>query len=326
MGYGRFFKRLRAGFWRQGAISTMLGVGVALCTVLPVATPSLRADTPPAAAAAAAAGVAAQHVDANGSASDVTAVETTTSAGTSIFARAFQGGIVVFTCLFILCSMSVLTWGILVAKVIYLGRVRRTGEAFAKSFWDSRSLNELNSRLQEYPYSPLKEAFRSGYGELVRSNQLREQSSHPELVVSAALDNLTRALGKSKSLERRRLERFMSVLAISASACPFIGLFGTVWGIMTSFEGIARTGSASLAAVAPGISEALISTAFGLAAAIPAVVGYNIFAAKIRYLMASLDAFVADFLNIVERYLVTDRSRGQAGSASSSGAGLSERL
>ena len=109
--------------------------------------------------------------------------------------------------------------------------------------------------------------------------------------------------------ERRRLEKFMPLLAISASACPFIGLFGTVWGIMGAFEGIAKSGSASLAAVAPGISEALVSTAFGLAAAIPAVVGYNMFAARVRYLVGSIEGFTADFLNIVERYLVSDKPR-----------------
>ena len=116
----------------------------------------------------------------------------------------------------------------------------------------------------------------------------------------------------------------MSVLAISASASPFIGLFGTVWGIMGAFEGIARTGSASLAAVAPGISEALIATAFGLAAAIPAVVGYNIFASRVRGVVANIDGFSADFLNIVERYLVTDKPRGPGGGGQA--APLSERI
>lgn len=260
---------------------------------------------------------------------DVTTMQPSTESdlgGHSIFSRAFQGGWVVFTCLMILISMSVLTWGVVFAKQIYLSKSQRTGDAFAKSFWDSRSLNDLNSRLAEYPYSPMREVFRSGYAELVRSSQLRDQTSNLELAVNAALDNLTRTLAKAKQLEKRRLEKFMSVLAISASACPFIGLFGTVWGIMSSFEGIARTGSASLAAVAPGISEALISTAFGLAAAIPAVVGYNIFAAKVRGLMASLDGFAADFLNIVERYLVTDKGGKGGGSQGSAQAGLGERL
>src|SRR5690606_6864777 len=106
--------------------------------------------------------------------------------------------------------------------------------------------------------------------ELVRGSQLRDQGgSNAALAVKAAMENLNRALGKAKMFERRRMEKLLPVLAISASAAPFIGLFGTVWGIMGAFEGIARTGSASLAAVAPGISEALIATAFGLAAAIP---------------------------------------------------------
>ncbi len=233
----------------------------------------------------------------------------------SIFSRALQGGLIVFACLSILVAMSVLTWAVVISKYVYLMRVQKTSDAFIKSFWDSRSLNDLNGRLGEYPYSPVREVFRNGYAELVRGSQLREQAQNQELAVNAALDNLNRALGKAKIFERRRLERFVSVLAISASVSPFIGLFGTVWGIMGAFEGIARTGSASLAAVAPGISEALIATAFGLAAAIPAVVGYNLFAGRIRNLMAHIDGFSADFLNIVERYLVTDKPRGHASGA-----------
>lgn len=226
----------------------------------------------------------------------------------SIFTRALQGGWVVFLCLLLLVSMSVLTWGICIAKWFYLTRMTMTSDTFIKSFWDSRSLNDLNSRLQEYPYSPAREVFRSGYAELVRGSQLRDQASTADMAVGAAMDNLQRALNKSKMYERRRMEKYVSILAISASAAPFIGLFGTVWGIMGAFEGIAQTGSASLAAVAPGISEALIATAFGLAAAIPAVVGYNIFAGRIRGQMGAIDGFVSDFLNIVERYLVTDRN------------------
>lgn len=233
----------------------------------------------------------------------------------SIVSRALQGGLIVFLCLSILVIMSVLTWAIVVSKYIYLMRVQKTSDAFIKSFWDSRSLNDLNGRLGEYPYSPVREVFRSGYAELVRGSQLREQALHQELAVNAALDNLNRALGKAKIFERRRLERFVSILATSASVSPFIGLFGTVWGIMGAFEGIARTGSASLAAVAPGISEALIATAFGLAAAIPAVVGYNLFAGRVRGLMAHIDGFAVDFMNIVERYLVTDKPRGHVAGA-----------
>lgn len=231
---------------------------------------------------------------------------------TSIFARALQGGWIVFCCLMTLVTMSILTWAVVIAKWVYLTKIQKTTDGFIKSFWDSRSLNDLNSRLAEYPYSPVREVFRSGYAELVRGSQLREQASTTEMAVHAAMDNLNRALGKAKSFERRRMEKFMSVLAISASASPFIGLFGTVWGIMGAFEGIARSGSASLAAVAPGISEALIATAFGLAAAIPAVIGYNLFASRVRAMGANIDGFSADFLNIVERYLVTDKPKTSA--------------
>lgn len=229
----------------------------------------------------------------------------------SIFSRAFRAGPVVFLVLFILVSLSIVTWGALVSKWWHFKKVSKSSDAFVKSFWDSRSLNDLNSRLQEYPYSPAREIFRSGYAELVRGTQLREHSPSGDMAVGAAIENLSRALNKAKMFERRRMERFQSLLATSASASPFIGLFGTVWGIMGAFEGIAQTGSASLAAVAPGISEALIATAFGLAAAIPAVVGFNFFNSMIRSQLINLDGFCADFLNIVERYLVTDKKSGQ---------------
>jgi biopolymer transport protein TolQ len=233
---------------------------------------------------------------------------------TSIFARAWQSGFVVFSVLLILIVLSVLSWGVSVAKYYYLAKLDKTGSGFVKSFWESRSLNDLNGRLGEYPYSPVREVFRIGYAELVRGTQMRDQSTSPlnAVIVNAALDNLGRSLVKAKQIEKRRMERFLSLLAISASASPFIGLFGTVWGIMTAFESIAKSGSASLAAVAPGISEALIATAFGLAAAIPAVIGYNIAAAKIRGLMIQIDGFTADFLNIVERYMVSDKGTKSA--------------
>ena len=168
-------------------------------------------------------------------------------------------------------------------------------------------MNDLNSRLAEYPNSPAKEVFKSGYAELVRGSQLREQTSSLQLAVHVAVENMSRSLTKAKKTERKKMEQLLPFLAIIASSSPFIGLFGTVWGIMGAFEGIAKSGNASLAAVAPGISEALIATAFGLAAAIPAVIGYNTANAKIRNLSINLDGFGMDFLNIVERYLVTEK-------------------
>jgi biopolymer transport protein TolQ len=195
-----------------------------------------------------------------------------------------------------------------------LKRLTDDSEAFIKSFWDSRSLNELNGKLNDFPASATKEVFRTGYAELVKASQLREQTVALGIAVSATVENMTRALLKAKLIEKKKMEKYLPVLAISASAAPFIGLFGTVWGIMGAFEGIARTGSASLAAVAPGISEALIATAFGLAAAIPAVIGYNLAGGMIRTVLVHIDGFSADFLNIVERYLVSDRASNKSSS------------
>lgn len=236
----------------------------------------------------------------------------------SVLDRIFSAGPVVSLVLLVLVLMSVLTWAIFVSKWLYLKKIERNCDRFIKSFWDSRSLNDLNGRLLDYPYSPVREVFRNGYAELVRGSQMKENSSQAngDMAISVAIDNLTRTLQKSRQIEKRQLERYLPVLAISASACPFIGLFGTVWGIMSAFEGIARTGSSSLAAVAPGISEALIATAFGLAAAIPAVIGYNIAAYRIRMMMTHLDGFGNDFLNIVERYLFSDRGQPSRQSAS----------
>lgn len=238
-----------------------------------------------------------------------TAVQAEDLSGPGVFARAWQAGFVVFLTLLALIGSSVACWVIIVTKWKDLGKITLANDAFIKSFWESRSLNDLNSRLQEYQYSPAREVFRSGYAELARSNQMRDQTASTEIAIGAAMDNLNRTLQKAKLLERKRLERNLNWLAIIASVAPFVGLFGTVWGIMNSFEGIARTGSASLAAVAPGIAEALTSTAFGLAAAIPAVIGYNLFNGKLRFQMMSIDGFCSDFLNIVERYLVTEKSK-----------------
>jgi biopolymer transport protein TolQ len=230
----------------------------------------------------------------------------------SMLSQAWRSGLVVFTVLVVLIGFSVISWAIFIWKLVVLRKHTATSDAFIKNFWESRSLNDLNSRLGEYPYSPAKEIFRTGYAELVRGSQMKEHATQPQLAINAALDNLNRSLGKAKRMERKKLESYLSLLAIIASSAPFIGLFGTVWGIMGSFEGIARSGSASLAAVAPGISEALIATAFGLLAAIPAVIGFNAANARIRNLLGSLDGFCADFLNIVGRYLVSEKKGGSA--------------
>lgn len=222
----------------------------------------------------------------------------------SVWLHLSQTGIVVLCVLLILVVASISTWAVFFAKWLSLWRIERNNAKFIESFWDSRSLNDLNKRLDEFSPSPTREIFRVGYAELARANQVKQGS----LSLTVAIDNIGRSLGKTKIIERRSMESLISLLAIGASACPFIGLFGTVWGIMGAFDGIATTGDASLAAVAPGISEALIATAFGLAAAIPAAVGYNLIVNKIRGVLTNTEGFCSDFLNIVERYLVSSMS------------------
>lgn len=234
-------------------------------------------------------------------------IDTTTSSY-SIFIRAWQGGVIVFSVLLTLVFLSIFTWSILVLKIKYLKKISSESSKFISKFWESRSLNELNIKLKDYPYSPIKEVFKSGYTELIKGNYLKDGTKPDIVMVNTTLESLNRSLQKAKLMERKSMEKYLSFLAISASASPFIGLFGTVWGIMGAFEGIAKTGSASLAAVAPGISEALIATAFGLAAAIPAVVGYNVANAKIREILFQIDGFSSDFLNIIARYLINDKT------------------
>jgi biopolymer transport protein TolQ len=224
-----------------------------------------------------------------------------------IFSRISSAGPVVFMVLMILIGLSVVSWGIGLAKILFLRKTLGRAEKFVDLFWAQKSLNELNNRMSGIEDSPGKEVFKAGYTELVKGTQTRDQAVELKMGVQAAMDNMMRTLAKTKSLEKAKLEAGLSFLAICASAAPFIGLFGTVWGIMNSFEGIAQSGSSSLAAVAPGISEALIATAFGLGAAIPAVVCYNISVNCIRAIMHQLDMFGSDFLNIVERYLVSDK-------------------
>jgi biopolymer transport protein TolQ len=150
------------------------------------------------------------------------------------------------------------------------------------------------------------EVFRVGYQELGRVYKAK-------LETSSALDNVQRALRRTATSESTRLFKFLPFLASCGNATPFIGLFGTVWGIMGSFHEIGLKGSANLANVAPGISEALIATAAGLATAIPAVIFFNYFNSRLRVLESEISNFMSDFLNILERDLVKKSPGDQAG-------------
>ena len=241
-----------------------------------------------------------------------TTVEESSSASSSLLTVAFRGGPIVFSVLFILIILSILSWAVFISKLIFLKNTYIQNDQFLDTFWKSRSLNDLNATINKIPPSPMREVFCTGYNEILKCSSIKDSSSmSQQVLLSSSMERIERSLYKTKIVEKAKLEKNLSWLSISAATSPFIGLFGTVWGIMGSFEGIALTGSASLASVAPGISEALTATSFGLAAAIPAVIGYNISNTRIKKIMVQLEGFSSDFLNIIERYFVTDKDKSK---------------
>ncbi len=181
-------------------------------------------------------------------------------------------------------------------------QIDEANDKFTSKFWKVSSLDSLYENIEEYEDSPLAEIFRSAYVEMkkIADAPSLKTENNPHLLLGH-VDNLERVLRKSVENEMVFLESKLNVMATTGSTGPFIGLFGTVWGIMSSFHKIGQTGSASLAVVAPGISEALVATAIGLAAAIPAVALYNHFISKVKKQEMEMNNFASDYLNIVKR-------------------------
>jgi len=212
-------------------------------------------------------------------------------------------GLVVKGVLLLLIMFSVVSWAIIMFKFFQIQKAFSESGRFMDFFWKTKRFDSIASQVDRFGSSPLTALFNEGYSEL---KQLMEaegaKPDHGGLSTDlGGVANVTRALRRATNLEVNRLEKYTTFLATTGSTSPFIGLFGTVWGIMVAFEGIGKTGSASLAVVAPGIAEALIATAVGLVAAIPAVMAYNHFQHKIRVLVKEMDSFSTEFLNIVQR-------------------------
>jgi len=211
-------------------------------------------------------------------------------------------GIVVKLVLLLLLSFSVVSWGIILFKFFQVQRAKGESERFMDFFWKSKRFDAIASQVDRFAHSPLTVLFNEGYSELKKVVESDSKSDGGSFSTDlGGVENVSRALRRATNSEITRLEKYLTFLATTGSTSPFIGLFGTVWGIMTAFEGIGKTGSASLAVVAPGIAEALIATAIGLVAAIPAVMAYNHFQHKIRVLINEMDSFTTEFLNIVQR-------------------------
>ena len=212
-------------------------------------------------------------------------------------------GLVVKLVLLILIYFSVVSWAIIFFKLLQVHRANNESERFMEFFWKAKRFDAISAQLDRFTNSPLTVLFNEGYGELKKLMEKGDEKQEPNNMSTdlGGIDNIARALRRATTSEITRLEKYLTFLATTGATAPFIGLFGTVWGIMTAFMGIGQTGSASLAVVAPGIAEALIATAIGLVAAIPAVMGYNHFQHKIKVLIAEMDSFSTEFLNIVQR-------------------------
>lgn len=221
---------------------------------------------------------------------------------TSSIDAIFQASPVVQLTLLILIVLSVFCWAIGYSKYQTFKKMNESDELFLNKFWKVNSLDTLYEDIDQYNDSSVARVFKAAYLEMkkISESPLLAKTDGDKPILSG-IDNLERILNKSSENEISKLESRLTVLATTGSTGPFIGLFGTVWGIMGSFHKIGQTGTASLAVVAPGISEALIATAIGLAAAIPAVVLYNNFISRIRKQEVTLNNFNADFLNIVKR-------------------------
>jgi biopolymer transport protein TolQ len=216
-----------------------------------------------------------------------------------------HGGPIGITISLLLIILSFWVWISIFSKSKTLQTMYLRSEKFLGYFWEAKSLSELNLRVKEIPYSPAREIFRSGFNEMIRVLQTREKKNATGPII---FDTVKRSLIRQKMMEESYLSSRMSILAVCASAAPFIGLFGTVIGIIRSFHDIGASGASSLAAVAPGVSEALVATALGLFVAIPAVTFYNILSSKIRKHLVLLDGFSSDFLNILERHYTIQKN------------------
>ena len=226
-------------------------------------------------------------------------MELSTSVSTaSIFEIVLGAPLVVKFVMALLVFLSIWTWAIIVSKILLISRATREAAAFESSFWSGGNLDELYEKVGQNPKDPMQAVFAAGMREWRRTPA--GLSSRSALSIAQRID---RAMMLTVARELGRMETQMIVLASIGTAAPFIGLFGTVWGVMNSFLGIAAAGNTTLAVVAPGIAEALLATALGLVAAIPASIAYNSFTTDLARYAGRLEDFSGEFGTILARQL-----------------------
>jgi biopolymer transport protein TolQ len=219
-----------------------------------------------------------------------------------ILAAVWAAGPVVKSVMLILLAFSIISWAIIIAKFRQFQRAQKEDAAFVEIFWRSPTLAAALENTRRFAFSPAAAIFRQGFAAVSPDNP-HSRGNPPAAEAGFAVgreEAARRAVRSSLTTQMQRLTQSLSFLATCGNTAPFIGLFGTVWGIMNAFHQIGLKGSASLATVAPGIAEALIATAAGLAAAIPAVIGYNYYLGRVRRLEAELENFAGDLLALLK--------------------------
>ena len=202
--------------------------------------------------------------------------------------------------MFILLIFSVVSWGVIGQKITTLRRAASQSAVFLEAFWSSKRLDSMYQRAESLTASPISQVFRAGYVELSKIKKAKAEGDNADTRLGD-LESVERSMRRAAASELTNLETLVPFLATIGSTAPFIGLFGTVLGIVNAFREIGLMGNANLTTVAPGIGGALVATACGLFAAIPAVIAYNYFLARIRVLDTEMQNFSADFLNIIKR-------------------------
>lgn len=219
--------------------------------------------------------------------------------------------------LLILMIFSILSWAVILMKYRQFQKAKQGNSLFLKLFWNSPSWDQIGLGYRQNMDSPAESVFRAGFHEFKNLTTHPSHLQQKQTFDVLDIESMKRVLRKASDLEITQLEFGLNLLATIGSTSPFIGLFGTVWGIMNAFQKIGITGSAHLSTVAPGISEALIATAFGLFVAIPAVIAYNQYLTQWRKIEIDLDHFQSDFLNVAKRHLLRRTNHGHGPEARS---------
>jgi biopolymer transport protein TolQ len=229
----------------------------------------------------------------------------------SIIQLILEASLIVQLVMLLLVFLSLASWTVIFGKFFGLGRVRGFNEEFEREFWSGRNLNDLYNLAIDNPRKggPMERIFASGMREFLKLRERRVNDA------GALLDGARRAMRASFQREMDAIEHHLSFLATVGSVAPYIGLFGTVWGIMHAFTGLANLQQVTLATVAPGIAEALVATAIGLFAAIPAVMAYNRFSRQIDQVAIRMETFIEEFSNILQRNVGQLSQGGSAGAA-----------